>query len=102
MKKAYLTFIRDIKDLDEGQEIELTVRDLTPGPRKYDAKIVKAVVSSTPSNLPGADTLTVCSWLGVPYPQPWVIKILEEVSETLAGVPHEDFIEARKAIENGK
>ena len=101
MKKAYLTFVRDIKDLTEGREIELTVRDLTPGPRKYDAKIVKAIVSSTPSALPDADTLTVCSWLGVPYPQTWAINILEEVSETLAGVPHGDFIEARKAIANG-
>jgi hypothetical protein len=96
MKKEYMTFVEDIKDLAEGQEIELTIRDLTPGPRKYDAKIVRAVVARDPSRLPDADALRVSSWVGVPYPEPWAIKVIGEVSETLAGVPHEDFIKARK------
>jgi hypothetical protein len=43
-----------------------------------------------------ADTLRVSSWVGVPYPDPWAIKKIGEVSETLDGVPHEDFIKARK------
>ena len=38
-----MTF-RDLKDLVEGEEMVLTIRDLTPGPRKYDAQIVRAKV----------------------------------------------------------
>lgn len=101
MKKEYLIFVEDLKDLNEGHEIELTIRDLTPGPRKYDAKIVKAIVSRDPSGLPDADTLKVWSWVGVPYSDSWVIKVIEEVSETLPGVPHEDFIRTWKGLTSG-
>lgn len=88
MKKEYLTFVPDIRDLIENQEIELTIKDLTPGPRKYDARIVKAILSSSPTRLAEGDVLWVRSWTGVLYPQPWAIKIMGEVGEIVVGLPH--------------
>ena len=89
MAKEYLVFVEDIKkELLEGQEILLTIKDLTPGKRKYENRIVKAVVSSLPDKLPGGDILRVRSWTGVLYPKPWAIKIVEEAGEVFPGIPH--------------
>lgn len=96
MKREYLTFVPDIKDLIENQEVELTIKDLTPGPRKYEAHIVKAILSSSPARLPDGDILRVRSWTGVLYPQPWVIKITAEVGESMAGLPHGETLGAGK------
>ena len=96
MKKEYLTFTPDIKNLKENQEVKLTVKDLTPGPRKYDARIVKAILSSDSKRLPEGDVLHVRSWTGMPYPQTWAIKILKELEETEAGTPHGETINAQK------
>lgn len=96
MKKEYLTFVPDIKDLIENQEVKLTIKDLTPGRHRYDNKIVKAILSSDPGRLPDGEVLWVRSWIGVLYPQPWAIKIVGEVGETLAGLPHGETLGARK------
>ena len=96
MKKEYQTFVPDIGDLVENQEIELTIKDLTPGPRKYGAQIVKAILSSDPEQLPEGDILRVRSWLGVLYPEPWAIKVIEELDEIETGTPHGETINAGK------
>ncbi len=96
MKKEYLTFVPDIKDLKENQEVKLTVKDLTPGPRKYDARIVKAILSSDSRRLPEGDVLQIRSWTGMPYPKTWAIKILEELEETKVGLPHGETIAAQR------
>jgi len=91
----YLTFVTDIRELEgkEGQEIRLTLRDLTPGPRKYDARIVRAVVARSRERLPEGDTLWVRSWTGYLYPEPWVVKVLEEVGEYIPGTPHGETLD---------
>lgn len=96
MKREYVSFIPDIKDLIENQEVTLTIKDLTPGPRKYDARIVKAILASSPTGLPDGDVLWVRSWTGVLYPQPWAIRIVEELEETEAGLPHGETLSAGK------
>ena len=89
MGKEYAVFVEDTKkDLPEEKEIVLTIKDLTPGPRKYENRVVKAIVSSKPAKLPGSDILRVRSWTGVLYPQPWAIKVVEEIGEVLTGMPH--------------
>lgn len=77
--KEYQVVVTGLDALPQGQEIELAIRDLSPGPRKYDGRYVKAIVSSSAEKLPGADTLRLISSTGYIYPNPWVIKILEEV-----------------------
>ncbi|MFQ5826199.1 MAG: phenylphosphate carboxylase subunit gamma [Dehalococcoidia bacterium] len=92
MKKEYVTFVTDIDDLVQGQEVQLTIRDLSPGPRKYDARVVRAVVSSSAAQLPQGDVLRVRSWTGALYPQPWAIQITEELGECLPGRPHGETV----------
>jgi hypothetical protein len=96
MKKEYQTFTPDIRNLVENKEIKLTVKDLNPGTSKYSAKIVRAVLASDPSNFPDGDVLYIRSWIGALYPQTWAIKIIEELDETEAGIPHGETIGGKK------
>ena len=84
-KKEYLTFVGKLKDLTQGQEVELLVKDLTSGRRKYDARYVRAIVASDPQELPGSDVLWIRGFVGVLYPQPWAIKITREIGEFPSG-----------------
>jgi len=77
--KEYQVVVKGLDALPQGQEIELAIRDLTPGPRKYDGRYVKAIVSSSPDTLPDADTLRLISSTGYRYADPWAIKIVEEI-----------------------
>ncbi len=88
MKKEYVTFVASPKGLPEGEEIRLTIRDLTPGRQKYDARNVKAIVSSSAEQLPEGDILWLRSPVGVLSPQPWAIKITAELEEFLPGPPY--------------
>ncbi len=84
----YITRVKSLTDLKEGEEIELFIQDLTPGPRKYDAQIVKAVVSSSPDKIPGGDVLWVRSPLGKLYEKPWGIKITQKLELAMPGRPY--------------
>ncbi|MFC1968929.1 phenylphosphate carboxylase subunit gamma [Chloroflexota bacterium] len=87
MKKEWVTF-RDPKELVEGKEMVLAIKDLTPGPRKYDTRIVRARVSSSPDSLPDHDKLWVRSLVGrLETVQPWAIKIVEDLPEVYQGPP---------------
>lgn len=77
----YLTFVRNLDELLEGEEVELVVKDLSPGQRKYEARHVKAVVSRSPQSMPGADTLRIRFSTGLLHPQPWVIRIVAELGQ---------------------
>lgn len=85
-KKEYLTFIGKLESLAQGQEIELLIKDLSPTRQKYDARYVEAIVYSDPEKIPDGDVLWIRGWVGVPYPKPWVIKILREVGEFPSGM----------------
>ena len=81
MKREYDIFVDSLDELAQGDEIAITIRDLTPGRCKYDSRYVKAMVSSSPEQLPGADTLWIRFQRGQKHPQPWAIKIIEELGE---------------------
>ncbi len=96
MKKEYQIFTPDIGNLVENKETKVTVKDLNPGTTKYGAKIVRAILASDSAKLPDGDVLYVRSWIGALYPQIWAIKIVEELDETEAGIPHGETIGAKK------
>jgi hypothetical protein len=100
MTQEWQTFVRKFEDMKEG-EVELFIKDLTPGPRKYDTKHVRAMVSESKTSLPEGDILWLRSESGTVAPEPWYIKITEELPEWVSGKPWEnifDVIEkARKA-----
>ena len=101
MSTEYATFVSDPKVLPEGQEIKLAIKDLTPGPRKYDCRIVKAIVSSSPDRIPGGDVLWLRSLVGALFPQPWAIKIVEELGDSIPRPPYQGVVEVTEALGQG-
>lgn len=85
-KKEFLTFVGKLEDLTQGEEVEILVKDLAPGRQKYDARYVRAVVSSDTKDLPDSDVLWIRGFVGVLYPQPWAIKITAEVGAFPSGM----------------
>ncbi len=98
MKKEYQTFVRQFTDLKEGKQ-ELFIKDLTAGPRKYDTKHVLAEIYSDPGKNPDGDILRIRSESGILLAQPWGIKVIEELPESVPGHPWEDVF---KTIQKGK
>jgi hypothetical protein len=96
MGKEWVIFVSRMEDLIDDEESVLTIRDLSPGPRKYNAKVVKARVSSEPETIPDGDVLWVRSWIGHLHPKPWAIKIIEEVGPYIQGVPHGETLSVIK------
>jgi hypothetical protein len=95
MKREYQTFVRQFRDLKEGKQ-ELFIKDLTVGPRKYDTKHVLAEVSRNPERMSDGDILRIRSESGTLLPQPWGIKILKELPESVPGQPWEDVFKAMR------
>jgi hypothetical protein len=92
MTKEYSTTVDLFKELPDGGEVELFIRDLTPGPRKYDAKRVLAKVASSVEKLPDGDKLWLRSMVGNRLDKPWAIKILKELEEsTLPKRPYSEM-----------
>ena len=87
MGKEYVTFVNNLDDIPEGKEVQLVIKDLTPGPRKYDNRIVRAIVRSSSDKAPDEDVLWLRSSTGLLYPKPRVMKIMGEVSEVMIGFP---------------
>ncbi len=81
MKKEYDTFIENVNDFVSGQEYKITIRDLTPGPHKYESRFVRAVVYNSAQQQPESDILWLRFLMGLPHPQPWGVKITEELGE---------------------
>jgi hypothetical protein len=93
MKQEYLTFVRQFKDLKEGTQ-DLFIKNLAPGRGKYDTKYVRAEISRHPQKMVDADILHIRSESGTLLPQPWGIKIVEEIGESVPGQPWEDVFKA--------
>ncbi len=98
MSKEYSTFVSDPEILPEGKEIKLAIKDLAPGPRKYDCRIVKAIVSSSPDGIEGGDVLWLRSLVGVQFPRPWSIKIVEELGDSIPRSPYQGPVEVTSAL----
>lgn len=75
----YDIFVNSLDELPEGKELELQVRDLTPGIHKYCYKWVNACVS------PDADTysekLLIRFGRGQAYDKPYSIKVSGEINK---------------------
>jgi hypothetical protein len=80
--------------LQEGAKVVLAIRDLTPGKHKYFARIARLQVSRSPEALKSWDTLWAHSIVGYKDPQPWGMKVVEELGDTVPGKPYTDIYEA--------
>ena len=99
MKKEYVTFVRRLSDLSDGKQT-LFIKDLTPGPRKYDTKLVRAELARNSRNLPDGDTLWIRSETGHLHPQPWSIQILEELPPYVPGQPWQDVFTSLRHLKS--
>lgn len=95
MAKEWQTFVRKFEDMKEGEQ-ELFVKDLTPGPRKYDTKHVRAKVARSIEDLPGGETLWIRSESGTKGPEPFYISIIDVLPVWVEGRPWGDVFEAIK------
>lgn len=75
MAREYDTYVDDLSILKEGEEITIAIRELDI----FRTRVVKAIVSSSKEALPDGDTLWLRWNLGDLRPEPWAIKVLEEV-----------------------
>jgi len=96
----YETFVRDPAATMSGREVVLTLRDLTPGRKKYRGLNVRAVVSRPPQ--PGEPRLWLRSIVGIREPQPCSVRVVEELPETFAAEPYSDLFDAMKRLESGR
>ncbi len=91
------TFVRRPGDLKEGVESALSLRDLTPGRRKYQFRNVVAVVSRRPEELRSMDTLQVRTVVGVLLPEPFGVRIIRDLPIEISWSPYRDFVLALEA-----
>lgn len=99
MATEYETFVRDLAHVLSGREVVLTLRDLTPGRKKYKALNVRCVVSR-PAR-PGEPVLWIRSVVGLRDPAPCSVRIVEELPEAFPATPYGDFFEAMARQERG-
>lgn len=79
MVKEYDTYVKDKSSLSLDTEVELVIRDLTPGPRKYEARVVKA--KATKNITAKGDKLWLRYPTGSQDPDPMGFKIVKELGE---------------------
>ena len=88
MSKLYEAFLADPDRLPEREEVRLFVKDLTPGPRKYDTRFVKAKIFRTQGAMPSSDRLRLRFLDGKLYSTDSAILILEDLGESVSGTPY--------------
>jgi len=88
----YECFVRNFSDLQEGATVVLTLRSLSPGRRKYNARVVRARVSRVAEA--GRDILWARCMVGAKDPQPWSVQIVDELGPTVPGQPYSDIFDA--------
>ena len=80
MAKDYDTFVLNLAEIPEGNEIELNIRDC----ETYEPKAVRAIVWSSKESVPEGDRLWVRLSRGQPATkEPWVIRIIEDLGDPL-------------------
>jgi hypothetical protein len=90
----YQTHVKHFKDLQDGKQTVLTIRDLSPGKHKYLARVARVQLSRSAEALAKGDKLWVRSLVGQLDPQPWGMKIVEEMGVNVPGKPYSDIYEA--------
>ncbi|GAB4251407.1 MAG: hypothetical protein Kow00122_09060 [Thermoleophilia bacterium] len=72
-------FLTDADQVPQESELELVLRDLTPGRRKYRCAYVRARVSRDPDKYPDRlwPRLGRGQWLG----EPWSVEVLAAVNK---------------------
>jgi len=80
VKKEFDTYLEGMMStVVEDKEIEIFIRDLTPGIHKYTVLKVKAIVSKSEKEEEGWDRLWFIYPRGMTHPVPGSIKVVQEL-----------------------
>ena len=93
----YETFVRDPARILSGREVVLSLRDLSPGRKKYKGINVRGVVSQPPR--PGEPVVWLRSVVGVKDPKPCSVRIVEQLPTLFVAPPYSDFFATMKSLE---
>jgi hypothetical protein len=101
MVKEWQTFVRKFDDMKEG-EMGIFIKDLTPGPNKYNTRHVRARIASSKNRLSHGDLLWIRSESGIKAPEPWFIELIDDLPEWVQGRPWENVLDMiAKTNKNG-
>ena len=87
MAEYELFIIEDLSELKEGVETVVNVRST----ETVETRTVKAILSSKPAELPDSDTLWIRWQRGRKHPQPWAIKIIDDMGSLGESVAKEYY-----------
>jgi hypothetical protein len=90
--EAYIGYLTDEKkeikkEVGAGKPIVVEVRDLDT----FERKVVRALVATPPGKLEDGDELWVLDWVESRQPEPWSIRVLEELDEEAATAARSDI-----------
>jgi hypothetical protein len=77
--KCYDCFVESENSIREGAEVELVIRDVTEGKRKYESRYVRAEVISADRADADSNLLILRSRNGELLGKQWRIKLLKEL-----------------------
>jgi hypothetical protein len=86
--KEYLTFLESPEKLPLGEPVAVFIKDLSPGRRKYNNRLVRAIICREYEPLTGNDRLILSSLSGKRHAENLTIKIIEELGEYVRGTPY--------------
>jgi hypothetical protein len=89
--EAYIGYVAERDGaIAAGEALVLEVRDLDT----YERQVVRAVVAPPGAVLDGGDDLWILDWVEARQPEPWRIRVLEELDEDAAAAARSDITEA--------
>jgi len=77
--KCYDCFVENENSIREGAEVELVIRDLTEGKRKYESRYVLAKIISADRDAADSSLLILRSRNGELLGKQWCIQVLKEL-----------------------
>lgn len=76
-----LFVVKELSELKEDEETIVEVRNM----ETVETRRVRAILSRSPERLPDADTLWIRWQRGYKHPEPWAIKIIEDLGSLTEG-----------------
>ena len=99
MAEEYEAFVRDRDHAVSGNQVVLTLRDLTPGRHKYKGINVRAVISEAP--VAGEPLLWLRSVVGTRDAAPCSVRITEHLAPVFDAPPYTDYFHVMETLEKG-
>jgi hypothetical protein len=93
----YQTFVRRFEDLSSG-EYALFIKDLSPGQRKYDTRLVFAEISNQTQQHPDWDTLWLRSEAGRICDRKFAMTVKKELGDAIEGRPYDDVFDLTQKL----